>query len=173
MEAVMSTPAFAPAPKKQVTTPMRRPTNPFELMRSVSEEMDRLFGDFGIRRRWPFAMFGRESGEALWAPDIEVEERGSKLIVRADLPGLTKNDVKVEVTDDALTIEGERTHEEEKKEERYYDTERSYGRFSRSIALPEGANAETAKATFKDGVLEITLDAPEPRATTARRLDIA
>jgi HSP20 family protein len=71
-----------------------------------------------------------------------------------------------------LTIEGERKHEEEKKSEGYYRSERSYGHFSRSIALPEGAKADTTKASFKDGVLEVTLEAPTPATPAARRVEI-
>lgn len=74
---------------------------------------------------WPAP---RETG--VWNPDVEVEIRDGKLVVRADLPGLAKENVKVDVTNDVLTIEGERKHDEEKKEKGYYRSERSYGRLS-------------------------------------------
>lgn len=142
---------------------------PFARMRSLSDEMEHLFADVGTR--WPFTAFARER-EGLWSPAVEVEERDGVLCVRADLPGLTKDDVKVDVTDDALTIEGERKRHQEEKKKGYYRSERSYGFFSRSIALPEGAKAETAKATFKDGVLEVTVDVPASPRPAARRVEI-
>lgn len=89
--------------------------SPFAFMRRFSEEMDRLFEDFGMGRGWLPSRFwrDREAGQALWSPEIEVFERDNHLIVRADLPGLTKDDIKVECTDDALTIQGERRQEHE------------------------------------------------------------
>ena len=86
--------------------------------------------------------------------------------MRVDLPGMAREDIKVEVTDETLTIEGERRHTEEKEEKGYYRSERSYGRFARTIALPEGADATTAKAEFKNGVLEVALDLPKRRTDT-------
>lgn len=165
-------PKAAVARAKELPVPARAPLSPFGLMRSLSEEMDRVFSDFGLKRRWPFSTFAPEGEEALWSPDLEIEQRDNKLVVRADLPGLTKSDVKVEVADDVLTIEGERKHEAEKKGDGYYRSECSYGHFYRSLALPEGAKADTAKATFKDGVLEITLDAPTPSTTPTRQVAI-
>ncbi len=157
-------------PETPAGTPSR---HPFELMRSLTDEMDRLFSDFGLARRWPFSLRPSETTEeALWSPDVEIEERDGILAVRADLPGLTRDNVKVEVTDAAITIEGERKHEEEKKGEGYYRSERSYGHFYRSIALPDGAKPDTAKANFQNGVLEVTVEVPARKAPAARRLTI-
>jgi HSP20 family protein len=151
-------------------------SSPFAFIRRFSEEMDRLFEDFGLGR----GLFGwspwrelapREFGQATWSPQVEVFERGGQFIVRADLPGLKKEDINVNVTDDAITIEGERRQESEERAEGYYRSERSYGSFYRSIPLPEGVNAENASATFRDGVLEITMPAPQ-RAARRRRLEI-
>ena len=96
----------------------------------------------------------------MWSPQVEVFEREGQLVLRADLPGLTKEDVKVEVTNEAINISGERKSEHEEKREGYYRSERSYGSFYRSIPLLEGVNAEDANATFRNGVLEITMQAP-------------
>jgi hypothetical protein len=90
----------------------------------------------------------------------------------ADLPGLTKDDINVDITDDALVIRGERKSEREENEEGYYRSERSYGSFYRQIPLPEGVNVDDADATFRDGVLEITMTAPERAAEQCRRLEI-
>jgi HSP20 family protein len=100
-----------------------------------------------------------------------VLQKNGEFIVRADLPGLRKENVKVEITDNVLTLSGERKEEKEEKREGYYRSERSYGSFYRQIPLPEGAKTDTATAEFKDGVLEITMQAPE-RQPRARRLEI-
>ena len=100
---------------------------------------------------------GQRGMAALWAPQIEVSEREGKLLICADLPGLRKEDVKVELTDEALTIQGER---QEQREGRGY-SERTYGSFYRSIPLPEGVNTDGAQARFQDGVLEVTIPMPK------------
>lgn len=128
--------------------------NPFALMRRISEDMDRMFGSLSPWRDW-------ETGERTWAPDIEVCEREGNMVVCADLPGLSKDDLKVEVTDEGLVIQGERKREREEKREGFYRSERSYGRFHRTIPLPEGANVEQARAEFNNGVLEISIPIPE------------
>jgi HSP20 family protein len=137
--------------------------SPFALMRRFSEEMDRLFGDFGTRRGWLEAPGGRGLGfpQAQWAPPIEIFERDNQLVVRAHLPGLSKDDIEIEITDNMLTIAGERREEREETRGGYRHSERRYGRFSRSISLPEGVNAEDVRAAFENGVLEITIPMPQ------------
>jgi HSP20 family protein len=131
--------------------------SPFELMRRFSEEMDRAFEGFGLSRGRLFG--GGETG--MWSPAVEVFERDNNLVVRAELPGLSNDDIKVEMTDDGLVIQGERRRESEEKGEGWYRSERSYGQFYRLIPLPEGANAEQAKARFENGVLEVSTSIPE------------
>jgi HSP20 family protein len=153
-----------------------RPVSPFSLMRRFSEEMDRLFGDFGFGGSLASG-FGREFGRladlegSMWLPQVEAFERDGKLIVRADLPGLTKDDINVDITDDAIKIRGERRQEKEENEEGYYRSERSYGSFYREIPLPSGVNRDEANASFRNGVLEITVPAPA-RQTGSRRIEI-
>ena len=125
--------------------------------------------DRGIRERLPFFA---ARGEAAWIPDLEVIEKDGSLKVRLDLPGMAREDVKVAVTEAALTIEGERRQQEEKTENGYVRSERSYGRFFRSVPLPEGARTETAKATFTNGVLEIAMLVAAPQPAASRTLDI-
>ena len=139
--------------------------DPFSLMNALRRDMDELFGNFGLGN----AGFGdiERSG---WSPAIETYQKDGKLVVCADLPGLSKDDVHVDVRDNVLTIEGER--KQETKDEKGGWSERSYGRFVRSFALPEGVNAETAKASFKNGVLEIALDAPK-RELGGKRIEIS
>jgi len=131
--------------------------SPFELIRRFSEEMDRVFSDFGIGR-WPGAGTFESTS---WSPAIEVFERGNDLVVHAELPGLTKDDVKVEMTDDGLVIEGERKSEHEDTGGGFYRSERSYGQFYRLIPLPEGANVDQIKAQFNNGILEVSIPVPE------------
>jgi HSP20 family protein len=156
-----------------------RYNSPFSFMRRFSEEMDRLFDDFGFGSGLLSPSFERgfsssalgEFGQGLWSPQIETFEREGQLVIRADLPGLTKDDVNVEMTDNAITISGERRNENEEKREGYYRSERSYGSFYRQIPLPEGVNADDANATFRNGVLEITMKAPQLQSRS-RKLEI-
>ncbi len=173
------------APRQERGIARREPDydfgNPFRMLDRFAEEMDRLFDDFGFGRalgprfgsrffQWPWE---GSSGLQTWSPDIEVFHRDNELVVRADLPGLSKDDVKVDVTEDRITIQGERKREHEEKGEGFYRSERSYGSFSRVIPLPEGTITDQAKATFKNGVLEITMPAPPEQVRRGRRLEIA
>jgi HSP20 family protein len=105
-----------------------------------------------------------------FSPQIDIVEQNGKLILRADLPGMTKDDVKVEITDESVIIDGERKYEHEENQQGVYRSERSYGRFHREIPLPEGVKTENATANFKNGVLEVTVDAP--RAQNRRRIEV-
>jgi len=129
---------------------------------------------FGLATRgaWPFGA-EREATPNLWSPQMETFQRGSEFVVRADLPGLTKDDVKIDITDDTLTIEGERREEHEENREDYYRSERSYGSFYRVVPWPEGAITDSAKANFNNGVLEIVVQAPPREVSRGRRLEIA
>ena len=145
-------------------------TSPFALMRRLTEDMDQWFEQFGLGHggRGGHSM---AAGGGLFAPAVEVFERDGTFVVRADLPGLTKDDVQVEVTDAALVLEGERRSEHDDQQEGAVHSERHYGMFRRQIPLPEGINAEQATATFKDGVLEVTMPAPQ-RQARGRRIAI-
>jgi HSP20 family protein len=144
---------------------------PFRTLQRMVDEMDRVIDDFGFGRRWSSGR--RELGAEMWAPDVEVFQKNNELTVRADLPGLKRDEVTVEVTDQAVTIQGERKREQQQEQEGIYRSERSYGSFWRVIPLPEGAITEQAKATFRDGVLEITMPVPPPSTSKGRRLEIA
>ena len=144
------------------------PSTPFSFMRRFATDMERLMEEFqGFQ--FPslfgreFFPFTREFEHVGWVPEIEVLQKNGEFIVRADLPGLKKENIKVEITENILTLSGERKEEKEEKREGYYRSERSYGSFYRQIPLPEGAKVDTANAEFKDGVLQITLQAPERR----------
>jgi HSP20 family protein len=98
-------------------------------------------------------------------------ERNGQLVVRADLPGVKTDDVEVELRDNSVVIKGERQEQHEEQREGYYRTERAYGSFYRQIPLPQSVNTENAKASFRDGVLEITMPAPKGEAR-GRQLSI-
>ena len=108
----------------------------------------------------------------LWAPQVEILERGNNFVVRADLPGLSRENVDVELDDDALIIRGERQSDVEEEDQGFYRSERSYGSFYRAIPLPEGIDASACNATFRDGVLEVTLPKPKQQPSRARRIDV-
>lgn len=149
--------------------------NPWAMMQRFSEEMDRIFDNFGMGRGFLSSSFGRgqDIGRSMWSPQIEVYERDNKLIVCADLPGMKKEDIQIELTDDMLTLQGERRQEsEEDTQEGYRRSERSYGSFYRSIPLPEGIDAEKAQASFEEGVLKITVPLPTQQKPQSRRIEV-
>lgn len=183
----------SPAPSRaQAGTALSAPVqasrnDPFALMRRMQEDMDQLFSTFGFGRLGLSPTFGsllssefadipsrlgRGNEEALWSPQIETLRRGDKIVIRADLPGVKKEDVNVNVENDLLTISGERSAESENRGDGWYRTERSYGSFYRALPLPEGVNAEQCEANFKDGVLEVTLPAPSEESRSAKRITI-
>ena len=147
---------------------------PFSMMRRFSEDIDRMFESFGLGQSFFPADFwqgGREAMMAAWSPRIEMTEKDGRLLISADLPGVKKEDLNVQVTEDAVTIEGERRQERTLDSHGLYQSERTYGSFYRSIPLPEGVEPESATAEFRDGVLQIEIPAPE-RRSRAHRLEI-
>ena len=141
------------------------PASPWELMRRMSEEMDQLFESLGGRRATPAGRQrgGMELGTAapLLVPHIDVQQRGNELVVKADLPGLRPEDINVAVDRGVLTISGARRQEEREEREGFIRSEISYGTFYRTIPLPDGADEERVAATFRNGVLEVTIPVSE------------
>ncbi len=136
--------------------------SPFELMRRFTDEMDRFFeGTLPSGRGL--------SSLTVWSPPIEVSEQDGHLSVCAELPGLKKEDVKVEVTPEGITISGQRKREEEERQGHIYRSERYYGAFRRTIPLPDDAQVDQAKATFENGLLTVTIPVP---ASAQRRREI-
>jgi HSP20 family protein len=124
--------------------------NPFALLRRMANEMDRTSGTRG------------DQGAIVWTPTIEITATEGNFIIRAELPGMKPEEVKVEAVDDTLVIEGERKFQQQ--EGGSHRTERMYGRFYRVIQLPEGADAEQARASFRDGILEVSIPVREPQS---------
>ncbi|HGE71410.1 TPA: Hsp20/alpha crystallin family protein [Candidatus Poribacteria bacterium] len=133
---------------------------PSRELAAIRDEMDRLFDEFfnfvPARRR--------ELLEGEWLPNIDVAETDDNVIVTAELPGVKQDDVSISVLNDVLTLKGEKKEEKEIKRENYHRIERSYGSFQRSVSLPTGVQADKAKATYKDGVLTVTI----PKAESAK-----
>ena len=138
------------------------------LFRRMQDNLDRFFG--GGHDRPDF--FG-DSSRLDWTPAIETFQRGNEFVVRAELPGMSRENIAVEIGDEALTISGERTYDRDEEHEGMYRSERAYGAFRRVVSLPDGSLPDSAKAAFKDGVLEVRLQAPSPEVRQGRRLEIS
>jgi HSP20 family protein len=149
--------------------------DPVEMMREFQEEIARWWG-----RGWPFwqtrwerPLHRQLPALTAWAPQMDAYEKDDQLIIKAELPGVGKDDVKVSVDRGDLLIEGERKTESEVKDEDYYCCERSYGGFFRRLPLPFDVQAEHIAATFTDGVLEIRMPKPAGAKPTAQRIPIS
>jgi len=133
--------------------------DPFGEMLSMQREMDRLFGRLGVERA------GGSASQVAWIPRIDVKSTGDDLVIYAEVPGIERDDIDVEVTDGVLTIRGERTAATEKSDEGWLIRERSYGSFERSLVLPEGIDPDKITADYRDGLLELHV----PKAMEALR----
>ena len=133
-------------------SPRRDVRDPFASLTEIQDGMNRIF-DASLRRRSGF--------DGLFSPAIDVVVEKDNVIVKADLPGLTKDDVTVTLQDNYLTIRGEKKHETEQKESDYFLSERVYGSFTRTVELPTTVDAKKIEARFKDGVLHVTLPKTE------------
>jgi len=130
--------------------------SPFALLREMTDWMDRSVGGPHTSGAGQMSM---------WTPALEVRQKDNNIVVRADLPGVDPKDVKIEVDNDMLVVEGERKKEHTEEREGFYRSERSYGRFYRTIPLPEGAKTDQARADFKNGVLEVTVPFEQTKST--------
>jgi HSP20 family protein len=161
--------------KKPVEVPVKRPVLEAARRSPVARHMpawerdiDRWFDEFRRRLHLP-SLWG---GERWWPAEVEVRvpaldvyETDDEVVLKAETPGLSKDQIEVTLTDSTLTVSGEKKKEAEVKEPNYYRSERSFGSFSRTVHLPAEVKSAEAKATFKDGVLEVRL----PKTEAARR----
>jgi HSP20 family protein len=140
---------------------------PLRELSSLQSEMNRLFNTV-----FDAPTGGGNGGSTLrrWMPAMDLVESKEHFVLRADLPGLTEDDVKIELEDGTLTISGERKAEHESNEEGFYRVERAFGQFSRSLTLPKGVDPEAVSAHFDRGVLEVRIPKPEERKP--RRIEI-
>ena len=144
-----------------------KPLDPFSLLRTLTTDIDRFFTGAG----WPAFKNGVKADVGWW-PQLDVVEKNNSLVATVDLPGVNKEDVKLEFLDGQLTIAGERKREFEEEKDNVYRCEREFGSFFRTIPLPDGVKAEQVKATFVDGVLQVTVPLPVA-APAAKTIPIA
>ncbi|MBN2536939.1 Hsp20/alpha crystallin family protein [candidate division WOR-3 bacterium] len=137
--------------------------DPFREMASLREEMDRVFDSL-------YGRYPRERAEISWAPPLDIEETENEITVRAEIPGMKKEDIKISLTGDTLSISGERRHETEQRGKTYHRIERAYGRFMRTLVLPNDVQADKVKAAYSDGILELTM--PKSEKAKAREISI-
>lgn len=150
--------------------------SPFSVMRRLMSDMDRFFEDVGfggalLPQHMALPERRGAAFEFTWWPQVDVSQSEGKLFVRADLPGVKKDDLHISVEEGNLVLEGERKMDREVSEGGIYRAERSYGKFRRVILLPQGADFDSAKANFTDGVLEVSIEVPQ-RTTRGRRIEI-
>jgi HSP20 family protein len=129
---------------------------PFRDLVNSQREFERLF-----RGAFTPAMDAEEASTRTWAPPVDIYENGDSLVLKAELPGVNPNDVEIRVEDNTLYLKGERKFEKEVKEQNYHRIERSYGTFTRTFSLPNSIDADKVAATYKDGVLMLTMPKKE------------
>ena len=144
------------------------PWRPMRELESLERRMADLFERFWGPSERERSIWGTEG----WAPASESKVDNGNLLVKADLPGLDPKEVSISVLGNQLTIEGERKREEKKEEKDYFYQEVSYGKFSRTVPLPEGVEVDKVKANYKDGVLEITIPAPKQLASKKVQIEV-
>ena len=131
---------------------------PFAELGELRSQMDRMFGDLA------------NGGERRWAPAVDVVREKDNLLIRADVPGIKPEEVKIEVEDDILTVSGSHEETKEEKDKSFLRRERRYGSFSRSMALPAGVDPKKIKATTRDGVVEVSV--PLPKQPEKKKVEI-
>ena len=146
--------------------------SPLKELEEMRKDMDRLFDEFFspvTRRRkgWLKPEMG------VIVPNIEMYDRKNEIVLKAELPGVDKENIDLTITKDSITLKGEVKKEEEIKEEDYYASERSYGSFTRTIALPAEVDSEKSKASFKNGVLEIVLPKREDAKPKEIKIEVS
>lgn len=139
----------------------------FGFMTNFEREIGRWFGEdwFGLNRHWDDIL--PDTMDSTWTPAVDIEEKDGKIILKAELPGVKKEDIHVELKDGSLTLRGERTIEHEEKKKNYHRIERAHGSFERSFIIPGGVMEKDIHARYKDGVLELTMPVPESKNNRA------
>ena len=133
--------------------------NPMRAMSLLDNHFSRFFSD----PFFPAEMAGGEGSLNVWHPAVDIFEKDDKLVIKAELPGMDKKDISLDIHNDVLTLRGERKYENEVKEENFYRKEMSRGSFVRSFSLPGDSDAERIQAEFKDGILTVEVPKSETR----------
>ena len=142
--------------------------DPFQDLISLQERMNRLFEQTLDRSR------GEREGmvAGTWAPAVDIYETPDSIVLQAELPGLSKDDIDIQVRDNVLTLKGERRSEKEVKEGNYLRVERAYGGFQRAFTLPAAVQADKIRAVFKDGVLDVSIPKAEEAKSKQIKIDV-
>jgi len=140
-------------------------SNPWTALPTLQNRVNRLFDDM-----FPEIGQGEDMGIMEWRPMVDTYEKDDAIVVNAELPGVNKEDISVDVKNNILTISGERKHEEDVNEDKYFRKERFYGKFQRSFTLPDNVDSEKVDAAYKDGVLEVTI--PKTEQGTTKKIEI-
>jgi HSP20 family protein len=162
---------MAEKPKEKVTKAVD-PWKPLTGLSRWDREIDRMMGDFFARRMrpwWPERWLGMRHEEIV-APVVDLYEEKDEIVVKAELPGMDKNQIEVQISGSELILKGEKSKEEKVEEKNYYRCERSYGAFRRAVALPMDVQADKIKASFKNGILEVRL--PKTEKAKAKEIKI-
>ena len=140
--------------------------NPWNEMASMRDRFSRLLDD----RLFPAGRSEESLGLSAWSPSVDIYENADSIVIKAEIPGVSKDDIHVDLKGRVLTLKGERKTENEVKEDRFYRREMSYGRFERSFTLPGDVEPDKIKADFKDGVLKV--EVPRPEAHKPRQITV-
>ena len=140
--------------------------DPFRDLLSLQDRMNRIFEESLPRNK----VFEGSLTTGVWSPAVDIYETETAIILKVELPGLSKDDISIEIKDNNLILRGERKFEKDIREESYHRIERSYGTFSRTFSLPNAIDRNKVDATFKDGILEITI--PKAEETKPKQIEI-
>jgi HSP20 family protein len=140
---------------------------PYGAVASLQNSINKLFNDAFTR-----ANVDEDFALSAWKPVVDIFDKDDAIVIHAELPGVKKEDVAIEVKDNVLTLRGERSESKEIKEDKYYRKERTFGSFHRAFSLPAAINPDTIKATFKDGILEIEIPKPEEQKPKQVKISI-
>ena len=135
--------------------------NPYRSLITLPDEIDRFFSDFGLDARM---------SDTVWNPSVDLSENEDGYEVKAEIPGMKKEDIRVSYRDNVLTLTGEKKQEDEKKKENYHRIERTYGRFERSFWLPEEVKADAIKAKYQNGVLSVRI--PKAEEVKPKKIEV-
>ena len=167
--------AMATAREKVPATNERklRIRDPFDLFEDLQQEVSRLWGQRPLLMPRPLIRPLARMAEAEWAPRMDVYEKDGDLVIKAELPGVKKEDIKVEIEGGDLVVRGERKAESEVREDDYYRIERTYGTFYRRLPIPFDAKSDQIKASYNDGILEIKVPKPAEMVPEAKRITVS
>ena len=140
--------------------------NPFSEMNDLRHFVNHMFGDMTT----PAAVNGRGLGQWNWNPVVDIYDNDESIVIKAELPGIDRKDLSIDVKDRVLTLKGERSTDKEVKEEKFYRRERAYGSFQRAFSLPVDVDADKIEATYADGLLKIEI--PKPATQKPKQITV-